>query len=117
MAAKPVAVEGDVSATVGTAPFTGAEAGTWTAGSVSLTSHANLKVGGKKAVWKATCTFSFTGQSSSGATVNGSETVTLTATTKLLDKSQSSVLVDGDQAQGNYGNKLTASATGALKTS
>jgi hypothetical protein len=124
MPAKSVAVEGDVKATVGTMPFTGAQSGTWTAGSISYTSYANLKSGGKKVIWKATCLFSFKGASASGATVTGTETVTVTATTKLLNKGQRSVLVDGDTRTGgdlpaptpNYDNKLTVSASGPLKT-
>jgi len=122
MATKPVAVQGDVSATAGTSPYTGADSGTWTAGTVSETSYANLKSGGKEVVWKAECTFSFSGtNSSSGATVTGSEKVTLTATTKLLKKGEHSVLVDGDSKSGggtppSFDNKLSVSAAGPLKT-
>jgi hypothetical protein len=121
MPAKSVAVEGDVSATAGTTPYTGADSGTWTAGPVSLTSYGNLKVKGKKVVWKATCTFSFSGKAGN-TTVTGSETVTLTATTKLLNKNQTKVLVDGDSKTGGdaapkFDNKLSVSASGPLKSS
>ena len=39
------------------------------------------------------------------------------ATTKLLNKAQNAVLVDGDQAEGSYGNKLKASAGGLFAVS
>ncbi len=118
---KPVAVKGDVSATAGTSPYTGAQSGTWTAGPVSETSYANLKAGGKEVIWKAECTFSFSGANSSGATVTGTEKVTLTATTKLLKKAEHSVLVDGDSKTGGdtpptFDNKLSVSASGSLHT-
>jgi hypothetical protein len=121
MPAKAVAVEGDVTATAGTAPFTGAESGTWTAGAVSVTTYDDLVVGTRKVVWKATCTFSFTGASSSGAAVSGAETVTLTASTTLLNQSRTSVLVDGDAQTGGdaaptFDNRLSVAASGALRT-
>jgi hypothetical protein len=120
MPPKPVAVEGDVSATAGNQMFTGADSGTWTAGPVSVTSYDNLKVGGRKVVWKATCTFSFSGKAGNTG-VTGAETVTLTATTKLLNKGQNKVLVDGDSKTGGdaaptFDNKLSVSASGLLKT-
>lgn len=114
--AKAVAVEGDVSATAGTMPFTGAESGAWTPRNVMMNSYADLKSGGRKVLWQAQCTFDFIGQSSSGAMVKGSETVTLTAAPTSLKKSAHFVVVDGDQATGTYGNKLTSSAAGPLKT-
>ncbi len=122
MAAKSVAVKGDVSATAGTSPYTGAQTGTWTAGPVTETSYAKLKVGGKQVLWKAECTFSFSGANSSGATVTGTEKVTLTATTKLLMKGEHSVLVDGDSKTGgdtppSFDNQLSVSAAGPWKTS
>jgi hypothetical protein len=123
MPTNAVAVEGDVSATVGTMPFTGAQSGTWTAGPITYSSYANLKSSGKKVIWKATCTFNFSGANASGAAVTGAETVTVTATTKLLNMGQRNVLVDGDTKTGgdpptptSYDNKLTVSASGTLKT-
>ena len=121
MVAKSAAVKGDVSATAGTSPYTGAQTGTWTAGQVTETSYANLKVGGKEVLWKAECTFSFSGANSSGTTVTGTEKVTLTATTKLLMKGEHSVLVDGDSKTGgdtppSFDNKLSVSAAGSWKT-
>lgn len=121
MATKSAAAKGDVSATAGTSPYTGANSGTWTAGPVSETSYANLKSGGKEVVWKAECTFAFTGASSSGATVTGTEKVTLRATAKLLMTGEHHVLVDGDSKTGgdsppSFDNKLSASAAGPLQT-
>jgi hypothetical protein len=119
--ARSVAVDGDVSATAGTAFYTGATSGTWTAGPITATTYENLESGGKKVIWKAECTFSFTGENSGGSAVTGTEKVTLTATTKLLDPGQH-VLVDGDSKTGGdapptFDNKLTVSAAGPLETS
>ena len=113
MPAKPAAGDGDVSATVGKKPFTGADKGTWTAGRVQLTTYAKLKAGGKAVVHKAECTFSFSG-TAGNTTVSGSSTVTLTKTGRPLQKGQQSVLVDGDSATDDFGNKLTASSTRRL---
>lgn len=115
MAAR-VAVDGDVTATAGATPYTGAESGTWTAGPITSSSYSALKSGGRPVIWKAECTFAFSGASSSGAAVAGQETVTLTATTKLVNKHQNNVLVDGDEASGTYGNKLSVIAGGLLET-
>lgn len=111
-----VAVDGDVKATAGSGLPPAAQSGTWTAATVSHETYGKLKVGGTKVAWKASCTFSFTGANSSGATVSDSETVTLTATTKLLQGGGTFVLVHGDSASGTYGNKLEVSASGALKS-
>lgn len=116
MAIKNVAVLGEVNAIPGDKPFTGADSGVWTAGPVNSTSYAKLKSEGKKVIWKATCNFSFSGSSSSGAAIAGNEIVNLTATVKLLNNSQSNVLVDGDNVTGIYGNKLQVSASGKLAT-
>lgn len=117
MTAKSVAVEDEVIATPGTAPFTGAESGTWTAGPVSYRSYGSLTVGGINVIYEASCTFNFSGASSSGAAVIGSETVTLTAGSTLLQKNESGVLVNGDSATGTYGNELKVQSSGPLKTS
>ncbi len=113
---KSVAVEGDVTATPGTTPFTGADSGTWTAGTVTYLSYAKLTVNGIKVIWQAQCAFTFSGASSSGTAVTGAETVTLTANTTILQKGISNVLVNGDTATGNYGNELKAQSSGPLKT-
>lgn len=116
MPGKDVAGEGDVSATPGNMPFTGAQSGTWTAGSVSVTAHPDLQVGGAAAISQASCVFSFTGANSSGTAVTGQETVTLAAGATKLHDDQTSVLVDGDEAVGMFGNKLLASSARKLKT-
>jgi hypothetical protein len=114
MAAKPVAGDGDVSATAGTTPFTGAQGGTWTAGPVQLKTYAKLKAGGMPVVHQAECTFSFSGNNASGATVAGTSTVTLTKPGRLLQKGQQSVLADGDSATDSFGNKLAVTSTRRL---
>jgi hypothetical protein len=108
--------QGDVSATPGTTPFSGAQSGTWTAGTISETAYDKVVSGGAKAISQAQCTFSFTGANSSGATVTGSETVTLSAGATKLQKGAAGVIVDGDSATGTYGNKLTASGGPKLGT-
>jgi hypothetical protein len=112
-----VARQGDVSATPGTAPYTGATSGAWTAGTISDTPYDKIVSGGKKAISEAQCTFSFSGvNDGSGATVTGSETVTLSAKQTKLQKGAAGVIVDGDSATGTYGNKLTASGGPKLGT-
>jgi hypothetical protein len=113
---KTVAVAADVSATAGTTPFTGAEAGTWTPGPISSQSYAKLAIGGAATVWQASCTFSFVGQSSSGAQVPGTSTVTLAASSTKLQGAGSNVLRDGDEQSDTYGNKLSVSASGKLSS-
>jgi hypothetical protein len=115
MAAKPVTGDGDVSATAGTTPFTGAQGGTWAAGSVQLKTYAKLEAGGKPVVHQAECTFSFSGANASGAKVEGTSTVTLTEPGRPLQKGQQSVLVDGDSANDSFGNKLSVSSTRRLQ--
>ncbi len=114
---KGVAVEGEVTATPGTTLFTGADSGTWTAPpSISYKSYTKLTISGRRVVYQAKGTFTFSGLSSSGATITGPETVTLTASTTLLQKGLSNVLVDGDSATGIYGNELKVQSNGSLKT-
>jgi hypothetical protein len=115
MAGKPVAVTGDVVATVGTTPFTGADLGTWTAGAVSVQFYNHLTSGGTTVIHQAECTFNFSGTNSgTGATITGSETVTLTAGATVLQRGQSGVLVQGDVAIGTFGNKLEVQTTNVL---
>lgn len=116
MALKPVAVEGDVSATAGTTLFSGAQSGTWTAGPIQLSSWSKLKVGGTATIWKAICLFSFSGLNGSGATVVGTSTVTLTADSTKLQGASNNVLRDGDSETDSYGNKLEARAPGKLRS-
>jgi hypothetical protein len=117
---KSVAAKDDVSATPGTAPFTGADQGTWTAGEINAPGHPEFQVGGAAAISEASCVFSFQGTNSgTGAVVPGQETVTLTSGTTKLHIGQVTVLVDGDEASGNggFGNKLTVASTRKLATS
>jgi hypothetical protein len=116
MATKGVATEGDVTATAGTTPYTGASSGTWTAGSVSCTSYAKLHAGGAPAISEATCTFNFAGTSASNSADTGSETVTLRAGPTTLQGGASGVLLDGDSKTDSFGNKLAASSAAPLKT-
>lgn len=118
-----VAVEGDVVATPGSVLHTdtsvgsgsSSPAGTWSAGSVSYSTYPGLKSAGKPAIWKAECTFSFSGTNTSGAAVNQTEKVTLTASTQPLNPGQNDVLVDGDTESSTvYKNQLKATASGPL---
>jgi hypothetical protein len=117
---KSVAAEGDVTPILGTIPFTGAQSGTWTAGEITPTAHADLQVGGAAAISGASCTFSFKGVNSSGATVTGQEIVTLTAGATKLHVGTNAVLMDGDEATAGpagFGNKLQVTSSRKLETS
>lgn len=118
MAVKRVAVAADVSATPGSTPFDGAASGTWTAGAISVSTYAKLTLAEAETAWKAQCTFSFSGTTPAPASspITGSSPVTLTATTKKLQGGATHVLVDGDQEQDRFGNKLSVSASGKLRT-
>lgn len=114
--ASKVAVEGEAVITASPGIAKGADSGSWKAGTPSYTSYSKLKSGSKKVIWKVQCTFSFTGKAgNSGFTTQ--ETVTLTATTKKLNKSQNKVLVDGDSKISEEGNKIAISASGKLTAS
>lgn len=99
MTSRPVATGGDVQATRGDSSYTGAESGTWTPVPISCEAYEHLTIGGAKVIHGASCTFNFSGISSSGATVAGTSTVTLTAATTILQGASSKVLVDGDSAR------------------
>ncbi len=118
MTGKQVAVEGDVQATAGSTPFTGAESGTWTSEPVIYSSYDHLKIGGSKVIYKAPCKFTFSGTSPAPQKnpISGDETVTLEAQSTKLQGSVSKVLVDGDSATGKFGNKLQISASHQLST-
>jgi hypothetical protein len=117
MAGKSVAVSGEVIATPGTTFFTGADSGTWTAGAVNVQSYSKLTVGSKAVLHEAKCTFTFSGANSgTGATITGSETVTLKAGATLLQKGLTSVLVQGDSATGSFGNKLQVQTVSKLRS-
>lgn len=116
MSSKSVAVDGDVTATPGTVFYTGADSGTWTAGTITYESYDKLTVT-KKVIYKAICKFSFAGANSgTGATITGEETVTLEATPTLLQKGATSVLRDGDSQVGEFGNKLEVLTNNKLKS-
>lgn len=117
MTGKSVAGQGDVSATPGNVPFTGAQSGTWTADAITVTPHPVLRVDGAPAITQASCTFSFSGANSNGSPVAGQESVTLTAGATTLHVGPQTVLVDGDQAAGVFGNKLQVVSTRKLVTS
>ncbi|NTU80290.1 MAG: hypothetical protein HGA45_13095 [Chloroflexales bacterium] len=108
MKVKRVAVEGNVVATPGTIFLEGADSGTWTAGKVEVKSYDKLTITQKKAIYSASCTFSFKGKSGN-TTVTGTEKIMLEPATTLLMKGRSRVLVTGDTKTGKYGNTLTIS--------
>lgn len=113
---KSVAVVGEVVATPGSIPFTRAESGIWTAGVIRYRNYDQLKVNHAKVIYEAECNFSFSGQSSSGATVTGQETVALAASTTILQKNVSNVLVNDDTQTCDFSNKLKVQRTNFLKT-
>lgn len=110
-----VAIQGDVVATPGTVPATGAASGTWTAGPVSYQSYSKLKVGGN-VIHQASCTFNFSGATSGGSAVTDVSTVTLTAGSTKLQKGSTFVLQNGDQKSDSFGNKLQAQSSRKLKS-
>lgn len=115
MSGQPVAADGDVTATVGTKPFTGADSGQWTAGAVICTPYPRLR-SGAAVIYQATCTFQFAGKAGNSP-VTGAEIVTLTADRGAkLQRGQQGVLRSGDVAQGKFGNKLIASSSRRLRT-
>ena len=116
MASRSVAVRGEVDATEGEQMFTGADSGTWTVGQITYESHDGLTVGGQPVIHGASCTFSFSGLSSSNATITGSETVTLSAGTTVMQNGQTGVLLDGDSATGEFGNRLIVMTANVLKS-
>jgi hypothetical protein len=115
MAGKSVAVTGEVNVTEGTMPFKGADSGSWEADPVTEEPCNRLTIGGKTVIRGASCLFRFTGKAS-GATVTGSETVTLTPGATALRGEQSSVLRHGDSKTGHYGNKLEVNTNNKLSS-
>jgi len=115
---KQVACQGDVIATAGTVPFTGAQGGAWVAGEVQAIRHPELQVAGSDVISAASCTFAFAGTNAGGAAVTATEVVALTAGATKLRSSQVAVLAEGDQATspGGFGNKLAVSASRKLQT-
>jgi hypothetical protein len=116
---KKVAVEGDVQATPGSTPFTGAASGTWKEGEITYSSYDYLNISGRKAIYKAQCKFTFTGTSPAPANnpIVGDETVTLEAQSTKLQRGLSNILVDGASSTGStFGNTLQVKASHKLST-
>lgn len=111
-----VAVAGNVVPTPGSdVTFGGkADSGSWSVGSVTVNAYAKLTVGGSAAViHEARCTFTFLGSKTAGpvtTAVGGTSTVTLRASTTVLQKGLSNVLLDGDEAHDSFGNSLAVHA-------
>ena len=116
---KPVCCKGDVKATPDSSPFPGSDA-QWQAGEVQYKTYSHLTVGGKEVAYEATCTFSYSGKTTStpSSPVSGSEDVTLSATGTALQSGSSKVLLDGDTKQGSTSpsNKLEAKSSQVLKS-
>lgn len=114
---KPVAVQGEIKATPSSTLLPPADTGKWTAGPLVEVIHSTLTVKGKPVVLAASCKFIFSGSvSSTGAPVVGMDDVQLVATTKVLRKGSTFVLVDGDKQMGTYGNELAAVPAGHLSS-
>jgi hypothetical protein len=117
--AKPVCCDGDVVATAGTTPVSGST-GTWSPGPVSYKTYSHLKAGGTAVAYEASCTFSYSGTTTSAPSspVSATEKVTLTAGSTVLQHGSSKVLLDGDTktGPGGYGNKLKVSSSRVLKS-
>ncbi|MEU2391314.1 hypothetical protein [Streptomyces sp. NPDC007369] len=116
MGGKAVAGKGDVEATVGTKPFTGADSGKWTAGSVEVTASTTLKAGGAFVLHAASCTFSFDGKNAAGP-VKGTSAVALEAKASLLQPGGRPVLLHGDSAEDGFGNTLEVTSARPLRSS
>ncbi|WP_045856245.1 hypothetical protein [Teredinibacter purpureus] len=113
---KPVAVLGDVKAEVSTTDLPSAK-GSWVAGPVVDVPNGQLSHGDKKVIKESSCVFTYTGaNTSTGAPVPGSETVTLKAgATTITNKG--AVLLDGDEAVGPaFSNKLSVKASQKILT-
>ncbi|NEW69887.1 hypothetical protein [Streptomyces rhizosphaericus] len=106
---------GDVTATPGTTPFTGADKGTWTAGEVVETASDKMKAAGAFLIHRATCDFTFSGTAPNGAAVSGKSTVALSATASRLRVGGERLLLNGDEAHDTFGNALKAVSTRPLR--
>jgi hypothetical protein len=110
-----VARSGDVSAAAGTTPATGADSGTWTAGTLTLSTADLLSSDGRAVVVEAACTFSFTGKAGNTA-VTDSSTVELKPGSPALLVGGTHPLLDGDAEEDDYGNTVSVSSDAALRT-
>jgi hypothetical protein len=115
MATKPVARKGDVTATVGTMPYTGASSGTWSPGTLTVTTAPLASSDGNEVVVKAESSFTFLG-SSGNTTIKGDSSVVLSPGPQLLTIDGSAPLVHGDSAQDAYGNTVSVSSSATLHT-
>lgn len=116
MALKRVAVDGDANASAGSKNFVDTATGSWTAGPVTVSAYDQLSAGGTKVIYKAECSFTYQGSdNSSGATVPGESSVTLEASGTTLQGGDTFVLVDGDSAEDEFGNKIEVSASSPLQ--
>jgi hypothetical protein len=114
-----VAVAGDIVATAGSDTTFGgtADTGAWSAGQVTVVDYAKLTIGGQHpVVHEASCTFTFNGSKTAGGAttaVTGSSTVTLRASTTVLQKALSNVLLVGDEARDSFGNSVSVGSAAA----
>lgn len=117
MPSLPVAVHGDVHATVGTTLWGTATSGSWTAGAVTDQTYAWLTVGGTAVVHAASCVFSFSGSDGMSQVNSPPLTVSLTPPAPtVLQHGSTFVLRNGDTISDTYGNTLTVQASGILKS-
>jgi hypothetical protein len=121
MAGKSAAKAADVNTQTGSGLYGEAVSGSWSVAPAhpKITTYPKLKTGGSEVVHTVECKFLFvgTGPSPANNPVNGDSTLSLGGATKLLQKNQSSVVVDGMSDDDSYGNVLRAQASGKLKTS
>ena len=114
---KPIVVTGEVIAIPGTTPFAPADSGAWAALPLQEIPYMKIKIGGKNALQKVIGLFQFNGvQSATGAPVVGMETVVLEPRQTTVKEGGKPMLLDGDEKQGQHGNKLQALAFGKMKT-
>lgn len=114
-----VAVQGDVQAEAGSVAFEADtdNAGSWSAGPVIDTLYDHLTIDGTPVIYRSECVFTYAGGTASGNPVTPyMETVTLTARSTVLQSGLDSVIVDGDEEESSYGNKLTASPSNHVST-
>jgi hypothetical protein len=120
MAGKSAAKTADIKTQTGSTLYGEAVSGSWSVAPMhpKITTYPKLKAGGSEVVHTVECKFLFvgTGPSPANNPVNGDTTLKIGGETKLLQKDQSSVVVDG-QSDDDYGNVLRAQASGKLKTS
>lgn len=81
-------------------------------------SYSKLTIGGSPVIYQASCTFSFSGTTSSTppVTVTGTDMVTLSPSTTKLQKNENNVLRDGDSITSIYGNEISISASHKLRS-